>query len=143
MDNFLEKLDKSVLCKLQFGSFLCFSIIKTAATFVAAVSCWHLAIFPVRRQTSIFAIDELNFRVRNGNGWTLIIINTNCVETSFLSFLPPQATEVIHFVVSPFPNEPASLGFIWSLSCNLHTQNRTKGTCKSTFEPALHRTDEG
>ena len=39
--------------------------------------CWHRAIFPVRRQTSIFATDELNFRVRNGNGWTLAVISTD------------------------------------------------------------------
>ena len=37
-----------------------------------------LPIFPVRLQTSIFGADELNFRVRDGNGWTLIAINTNC-----------------------------------------------------------------
>ena len=36
-----------------------------------------LPIFPVRLQTSIFGADELNFRVRDGNGWTLIAINTN------------------------------------------------------------------
>ena len=36
-----------------------------------------LPIFPVRLQTSIFGRSELNFRVRNGNGWTLILINTN------------------------------------------------------------------
>ena len=36
-----------------------------------------LPIFPVRLQTSIFGRSELNFRVRNGNGWTLALINTN------------------------------------------------------------------
>ena len=36
-----------------------------------------LPIFPVRLQTSIFGAGELNFRVRNGNGWTLTAINTN------------------------------------------------------------------
>ena len=36
-----------------------------------------LPIFPVRLQTSIFGRIELNFRVRNGNGWTLDLINTN------------------------------------------------------------------
>ena len=33
--------------------------------------------FPVRLQTSIFGASELNFRVRDGNGWTLTAINTN------------------------------------------------------------------
>ena len=36
-----------------------------------------LPIFPVRLQTSIFGASELNFRVRNGNGWTLTAKNTN------------------------------------------------------------------
>ena len=36
-----------------------------------------LPIFPVRLQTSIFGADELNCRVRDGNGWTLIAINTD------------------------------------------------------------------
>ena len=36
-----------------------------------------LPIFPVRLQTSIFGASELNFRVRNGNGWTLTAINTD------------------------------------------------------------------
>ena len=36
-----------------------------------------LPIFPGRRQPSIVGRDELNYRVRNGNGWTLILINTN------------------------------------------------------------------
>ena len=34
--------------------------------------CWRRPIFPGRFQPSIFGTDELNFRVRNGNGWTLI-----------------------------------------------------------------------
>ena len=37
-----------------------------------------LPIFPARLQASIVGRNELNFRVRNGNGWTLILINTNC-----------------------------------------------------------------
>ena len=36
-----------------------------------------LPIFPVRLQTSIFGAGELNFRVRDGNGWTLTAINTD------------------------------------------------------------------
>ena len=38
-----------------------------------------LPIFPVRLQTSIFGRSELNFRVRNGNGWTLALINTDFI----------------------------------------------------------------
>ena len=36
-----------------------------------------LPIFPGRLQPSIFGANELNFRVRDGNGWTLIAINAN------------------------------------------------------------------
>ena len=38
--------------------------------------CRHRSIFPGRLQPSIFDANELNFRVRNGNGWILIAINT-------------------------------------------------------------------
>ena len=37
-----------------------------------------LPIFPGRLQPSIVGRTELNFRVRDGNGWTLSLINTNC-----------------------------------------------------------------
>ena len=43
------------------------------------VLCWRKPIFPGRHQPSIFGAGELNFRVRDGNGWTLAAINTNCV----------------------------------------------------------------
>ena len=45
---------------------------KMAVSFVLA-----LPIFPARLQASIFGASELNFRVRDGNGWTLTAINTN------------------------------------------------------------------
>ena len=38
-----------------------------------------LPIFPGRRQPSIVGRNELNYRVRNGNGWTLALISTNFV----------------------------------------------------------------
>ena len=37
-----------------------------------------LPIFPGRLQPSIVGRSELNFRVRDGNGWTLALISTNC-----------------------------------------------------------------
>ena len=46
-----------------------------------------LPIFPGRLQPSIVGETELNFRVRDGNGWTLSPINTNFVDTSFASFV--------------------------------------------------------
>ena len=51
-----------------------------------------LPVFPVRLQTSIFGRDELNFRVRNGNGWTLILISTNCIS---FALRPENRTESI------------------------------------------------
>ena len=47
-------------------------LVRPDPSFVSA-----LPIFPVRLQTSIFGAGELNFRVRDGNGWTLTAINTN------------------------------------------------------------------
>ena len=47
-------------------------LVRPDPSFVSA-----LPIFPVRLQTSIFGAGELNFRVRDGNGWTLSVINTN------------------------------------------------------------------
>ena len=58
--------------------------------------CRHWPIFPARRQASIFGTAELNFRVRNGNGWTLCVKNTDlsgcrkpapdgCVSTDLFS----------------------------------------------------------
>ena len=39
-----------------------------------------LPIFPGRLQPSIVGRTELNFRVRDGNGWTLSLINTNSLS---------------------------------------------------------------
>ena len=38
-----------------------------------------LPIFPDRFQSSIVGRNELNFRVRDGNGWTLALISTNSI----------------------------------------------------------------
>ena len=94
----------------------------TAAAVTQLLSlCWHRAIFPVRRQTSIFATDELNFRVRNGNGWTLVVIDTNFVVANFahsVSAVTVRAAKTAYrFVAPPLRTEPASLGFasVWFL----------------------------
>ena len=42
-----------------------------------------LPIFPGRCQPSIVGRDELNYRVRNGNGWTLALISTNYIHSVF------------------------------------------------------------
>ena len=48
-----------------------------------------LPIFPGRLQPSIVGRSELNFRVRDGNGWTLALISTNCcIVTALYSNKP-------------------------------------------------------
>ena len=42
-----------------------------------------LPIFPGRLQPSIVGRSELNFRVRNGNGWTLALISTNYLSPQY------------------------------------------------------------
>ena len=46
-----------------------------------SVEMLALPIFPGRLQPSIVSRSELNFRVRDGNGWTLALINTNYPHT--------------------------------------------------------------
>ena len=41
------------------------------------MKCRHLLIFPGRFQPSIFSANELNCRVRDGNGCTLTAIDTD------------------------------------------------------------------
>ena len=48
--------------------------------------CQHWAIFPCGRPQSIFTTAELNFRVRNGNGWTLCVYNTDYFYLSQRTF---------------------------------------------------------
>ena len=48
------------------------------------LSMLALPIFPGRLQPSIVGRSELNFRVRDGNGWTLALISTNCCIATVL-----------------------------------------------------------
>ena len=50
---------------------------KRKDTLLGAFSVLALPIFPGRLQPSIVGRSELNFRVRDGNGWTLALISTN------------------------------------------------------------------
>ena len=52
---------------------------KKETAFRLSLSVLALPIFPGRRQPSIISRNELNYRVRNGNGWTLALISTNCL----------------------------------------------------------------
>ena len=56
---------------------------KSAEPKLGFPRCWLRPIFPHRRQWSIVGTAELNFRVRNGNGWTLCVKETNsCLHQS-------------------------------------------------------------
>ena len=46
--------------------------------------CRHRPIFPGRFQPSIFGTNELNFCVRNGNRWDLIVINTDVPHSTLV-----------------------------------------------------------
>ena len=64
-----------------------------------------LPIFPVRLQTSIFGRSELNFRVRNGNGWTLALISTNLL--SFEKESKQRKLHAFHFRRTIFLSLPS------------------------------------
>ena len=56
---------------------------KTRETYSVSLEICRLwAIFPGRRQPSIFATAALNFRVRNGNGWTHCVKITDSFKLS-------------------------------------------------------------
>ena len=71
--------------------------IKKEPHFCDSSKCWRQPIVPGRCQPSIFSTNELNFCVRYGNRWTLVVINTNysvcrliwrlCYNTTSLSKL--------------------------------------------------------
>ena len=65
-------VNSRVLYRLSYGG-ICKALIQG---FVLA-----LPIFPGRRQPSIVSRNELNCRVRNGNGWTLALISTNSMSS--------------------------------------------------------------
>ena len=71
-----------------------------------------LPIFPARLQASIVGRNELNFRVRNGNGWTLILISTNY----FFLLRESDRRKLFVFLSSP------SLNAIYYSTLNLSCQ---------------------
>ena len=70
-----------------------------------------LPVFPGRCQPSIVSRNELNYRVRNGNGWTLALISTNFVDTSSISLAPAFSQSSFISLYLLFPNKDAA--FIW------------------------------
>ena len=53
---------------------------KMRTDYSVRISVLALPIFPGRLQPSIVGRSELNYRVRDGNGWTLALINTNLLS---------------------------------------------------------------
>ena len=83
---------------------------KTAVYTAVLLLCRHRLIFPGRFQPSIVSTDELNYRVRDGNGWTLIAKDTDlrlryCAFVSFsLAIIHAQDGFVNRFLQSFFIN---------------------------------------
>ena len=61
-----------------------------------SLSVLALPIFPGRFQPSIVGSSELNFRVRNGNGWTLALISTNFYCNCFRSNKPHYSIRIYY-----------------------------------------------
>ena len=61
------------------------------------LQCRRRPIFPGSFPPSIFGTNELNYRVRDGNGWTLIVIYTDSIllVTVSVSFNPPVLPDLV------------------------------------------------
>ena len=74
--------------RLPYSKYLQLTKARTPCTRMGFfLLCWHLLIVPGRFQPSIVSTSELNCRVRDGNGWTLIAKDTDCFELFIQSFL--------------------------------------------------------
>ena len=74
-----------------------------------------LPIFPGRRQPSIFGAKELNYRVRNENGWTLSAINTNFLMLEYYTTKVWVCQQLFLFFSKKFENcqrEPKNRAFL-------------------------------
>ena len=67
----------------------------------------QLPILPGRHQPSIVSTEELNYRVRNGNGWVLLVIGTNSSGSVLLRTHPSSFKGSRQKRNSPF-GRPAS-----------------------------------
>ena len=112
-----------LIIRLNLSSVLCvkpiaFKIRKSAALYRATgpLKTRRQPIFPGSRPPSIVGATELNFRVRNGNGWVLCAIITGCTPLNlinvrgFLAFsLPCSFVFTNFFWSSPRPISIAQL----------------------------------
>ena len=85
---------------------------------------WRRPIFPGRYQPSIVGTAQLNFRVRNGNGWTLCAKDTNCFLRTDHSIRPCQRRPIFPGRYQPSIVGTAQLNFCvrngnrWTLRVN-------------------------
>ncbi len=89
-------------------------------------------IFPGRRQPSIVGRNELNYRVRNGNGWTLVLISTN--------LLAAKSVRKRNFGLAPYVNwvRPRQQTYYMTLLFNCQVLFLLKSLVTRTgFEPML------
>ena len=66
-------VNSRMLCQLSYWGIDIWMILKR----IIHISYRHRPIFPGSHPPSIFGTNELNYRVRDGNGWTLIVISTD------------------------------------------------------------------
>ena len=102
------------------GAYLFFGYIKNKS--------WHRPIFPGRHQPSIFGTIELNFRVRNGNGWTLNVINTNFISLRELLALSKLNKNFHSFKLEPFTLGQALDLLVLPSLMRRHTYTRSLST---------------
>ena len=108
---------------------------KGQIAFTICPSVLALPIFPARLQASIFGRSELNFRVRNGNGWTLALISTNYVVAKSASLRFRLCRKLHPLPCSSFSSRTrlrwASLGGVLRLSFTFSK----KKVSKENFKP--------
>ena len=90
-----------------------------------------LPIFPVRLQTSIFGAGELNFRVRDVNGWTLTAINTNL--PSFEKESKQRKLHLNFSLLTVFLNDKLLYSIFFSLSRPIFKKLVTRAGIEPTF----------
>ena len=102
--------------------------------------CWRLPIFPGRRQPSIVGTSELNFCVRNGNRWTLTVINTNySIMRSGKNGDPWGNRTPVSGVRGLRLNRLTNGPFLHESRCTLKTEQRKKAGKKALCLPAYSR----
>ena len=103
--------------------------------------CRLRPIFPGRLQPSIFGTAKLNFRVRNGNGWTLCVKNTDLMnicslktEQSVIDEFESE-TQVIKIVMNFKSSSPRSIsiGQLNTLLC-VHLRPIKLVVCKWPYQ---------